>query len=212
MMICKSKPVAVPRILFCLLLVFASTRAAHAAIDASVTISSQAAGGGVFDYTLTLNNLPDSTSSIESLWYSWIPGYDFMSSSPLSFSAPTGWTASAQHVTFYTDGYSAQYVTTTAALAPGGSLQFGFSSLVTPTELAGNDQVFHFYPEQTTYVYSISPEAGVSEALVAQTVPEPSTLTLVAFGTIAGLIGIVCRKLRRSNPVLVNRLSRLSKP
>jgi hypothetical protein len=179
------------------LLTFVTTRSARAAIDANVTISSQAAGGGVFDYTLTLNNLADSTASIETLWFSWIPGYDFMSSAPLSFSAPSGWSGSSQHVTFYTDGYSAQYVTTSAALAPGNSLQFGFTSLVTPTELAGNDSIFHAYPEQTTYVYSVSPESGVSEALTAQTIPEPSSLALVAFGSIAGLIGVCSRKLRK---------------
>ena len=213
MMICRYKPTAVsirsfasvlPRrfaitatkTLACLLLMFVTIRAVQAAsIDASVTISSVTAGGGVFDYTLTLNNLPTSTSSIETLWYSWIPGADFMSTNPISTFAPSGWAANVEHAG-PSDGYSVQYTTSTAPLSPNGSLQFGFSSFITPTELAGHSPIFSIYLEDTTFLYSVSVESGNSEELTAETIPEPSTLALVALGTIAGVIGIVSRKLR----------------
>ena len=179
---------------------FAIASAANAAIDASLTISSQDIGGGVFSYSLTLNNLPSSTSPIETLWFSWVPGVDFMSSSPLSTSAPSGWSANIEHGDlgpYYTDGYSVQYTTTIAPLNPGGTLNFGFTSMVTPDELAGNDSVYGYYPELTTYLYSMSVEGGASEQILAQAVPEPGTSILVAIGLLAGFALIRLHNLRR---------------
>jgi len=175
------------------LLTLATTRNAHATIDASVTISST--GTGPFNYTLTLNNLPTSTSPIETLWFSWVPGLDFMSAGPTSTTAPAGWGTYVESGSYY-GGYSIQFTTTSAPLAPGNSLQFAFTSPVTPTELAGNDQIFGYYPELTTYLYSVSVESGVSEQVVAEQVPEPSTLALVGFGTAVAAFGIAWRKLR----------------
>src|SRR6266404_1330974 len=62
-----------------LLLMCVTTRNAHATIDAAVTISSQDAGGGAFNYTLTLNNHAASTSPIETHWFSWILSLNYMS-------------------------------------------------------------------------------------------------------------------------------------
>lgn len=195
----KRLVVAATRIIVSILFLLVAAGSVRAAIDATVTISSQDAGGGVFNYTLTLNNLPTSTSSIETLWYSWIPGLDFMSVAPSSTTAPTGWAGSVQH-TGSIDGYSVQFTTTTAPLDPNTTIQFGFSSTVTPAELAGYSQVpyypFYYYLEDTTFLYSLSVESGDSQELIAETVPEPSTLALVAFGIVAGTIGIACRRLR----------------
>jgi hypothetical protein len=177
------------------LLTLASTRSAHAGIDANVTISSQDAGGGAFNYTLTLNNLSTSTDPIETLWFSWIPGLDFMSVGPTSETAPTGWTTFVESGDYY-GGYSIQFTTTTAPLSPNASLQFAFTSTVTPTELAGNDSIFGYYPELTTYLYSQSVEGGDSESVLAQAIPEPSSLALVGFGTLAAALGIGYRRLR----------------
>jgi len=175
------------------LLTCVTTRSAHAnAIDATVTISS--AGTGPFNYTLTLNNLPTSTDPIETLWFAWVPGVDFMSAAPTSTTPPTGWGTYVE--SGYYGGYSIRFTTTTAPLAPNGTLQFGFTSAVTPAELAGSDSVYHYYPELTTYLYSQSIEGGDSESLLAQQVPEPSTLALVTFGTVAAALGIGYRRLR----------------
>jgi PEP-CTERM motif len=187
---------SVARIIASLGCVLALAGRVHAAMDADVTISSQAAGGGVFNYTLTLNNLPDSTDQIETLWFSWTPGLDFMSSGPLSISSPTGWLGSSQHTTsiYFNDGYSVQYYTTTAPLNPGGSLQFDFSSLVTPTEIAGNDSVYGYYPEVTTFLYSVSIESGDGEQVLAQMVPEPSSFALAALGITAAFGLMITRR------------------
>src|SRR5215472_4073585 len=58
-------------------------------INATALISSQPAGGGLFNYTLTLNNLASSTSPIETFWFAWLPnGDNFLPSSPTSAQAP----------------------------------------------------------------------------------------------------------------------------
>ncbi|HXI83211.1 MAG TPA: PEP-CTERM sorting domain-containing protein [Verrucomicrobiae bacterium] len=179
------------------LLICVTTRDARATIDAAVTISSQDAGGGAFNYTLTLNNHSTSTSPIETLWFSWIPGLDFMSVSPTAETAPTGWDTFVE--TGYYGGYSVRYTTTTAPLNPNGQLQFSFTSTVTSNELAGNDSVFGYYPELTTFLYSQSIEGGDSTSLLAQqvtAVPEPSSIALVGFGIVAAAFGIGCRRLR----------------
>ncbi len=179
-----------------LLLMCVTTRNAHATIDAAVTISSQDAGGGAFNYTLTLNNHAASTSPIETLWFSWIPGLDFMSVGPTAETAPTGWDTFVE--TGYYGGYSVRYTTTTAPLNPNGQLQFSFTSTVTSNELAGNDSVFGYYPELTTYLYSQSIEAGDVTSVLAQqvaAVPEPSTLALVGLGTLVAALGIAGRRL-----------------
>ena len=177
---------------------FGSARNAHATIDASLTVSSQDAGGGNFNYTLTLKNLATSTSPIETLWFSWVPGLDFMDVAPTAESGPTNWDIFVESG-FYYAGYSIRWTTTTADLNPGGQMQFNFTSPITPVDLAGNDHFFGYYPELESYVYSQSIEGGNSEALIAEQIPEPSTVALVGFGTIAALIGISCRKLRFRN-------------
>jgi len=50
-----------------------------------------------FNYTLTLNNSAASTANIETFWFSWVPGQDFMAVSPTNIVAPSGWTDAITH-------------------------------------------------------------------------------------------------------------------
>src|SRR5258708_3991709 len=81
------------RLLLSLLFVLGTACSIQAqSILANAQISGQAAGGGGYNYTITLNNTAASTSPIGTFWYSWIPGEDFLPSSPTSVQPPTGLT------------------------------------------------------------------------------------------------------------------------
>ena len=66
-------------------------RALMATINASGVISSTAAGTG-FNYSITLTNASSSNAGIGTFWYSWVPGEDFLATSPTSVTPPPGWT------------------------------------------------------------------------------------------------------------------------
>ena len=61
-----------------------------ATINASAVISSTAAGPD-FNDTITLSNASSSDSGIGTFWFAWIPGEDFLATSPISVSPPSGW-------------------------------------------------------------------------------------------------------------------------
>jgi hypothetical protein len=61
-----------------------------ASITASAVISSTPTGAN-FNYNITLTNSASSTSPIGTFWFAWVPGKDFLGTSPISETAPTGW-------------------------------------------------------------------------------------------------------------------------
>src|SRR5438477_9278479 len=65
-------------------------RALMATIDASGVISSTAAGPNT-NFTITLANASSSDAGIGTFWFAWVPGEDFLATSPTSVSPPTGW-------------------------------------------------------------------------------------------------------------------------
>ena len=99
-----------------------------ATINASATISS-VPDGPDFNYTLTLNNASTSNSGIGTFWYAWVPGEDFMATSPISVTPPAGWTNNITNAG-PTDGYAIQFLasSTASAVQPGSSLTFSFVS------------------------------------------------------------------------------------
>lgn len=161
-------------------------------------INGQTAGGGLYDYTITLNNEAGSASSLETFWYSWVPGANFLPSNPTTISAPSGWAAAVTHVSAG-DGYGIQFTTSTSPLNPGSSLEFGFSSSDTPTAIAGDSPFYPGTPVGTSFVYSGGPFAGSSQQFVVQSVPEPMSLTLAEMGFV-GLVLVDWRRKHRGNP------------
>lgn len=115
--------------------IVASAAVSHAALTGTAVVSGSPIGGGVYHYTITLNNT--GTTTIGTLWFAWIPGANFMATVPTSITSPAGW--SAQVV----GGAGASSILWQANNAPsrlaaGGSLTtFAFNSTTTPAQMAG---------------------------------------------------------------------------
>jgi len=150
---------------------------AHTLPAQTLSASGQLSGtasNGAFSYTLTLSNSNASTTNIETFWFSWVPGADFMPANPTDIKTPAGWTDQITHGGSG-DGYAIQFVTSTAPLAPGGSLTFTFTSTSSPATMAGHSSYYSTTLIGTSFVYSGPPETGASDEFVVETVPESST-------------------------------------
>jgi hypothetical protein len=150
-------------------------------IQADATITATPDGSN-FDYTITLTNTSGpGNDGIATLWFSWVPGQDFMPSRPLSVTLPSGWKDVITHGNG-NDGFAIQFdvITTADILAPGGSLTFGFTSADSPAALMGNSPSHPDHPVLTSFVYSQGPLRGDGEQFTAAfaSVPEPSSLWL----------------------------------
>jgi hypothetical protein len=154
----------------------------HAAINATATLSTQQLGPNSYEYSVTLNNTGDT--NIGTYWFSWIPGYDFLTPSPTQVSSPAGWTGGVQQDGFLT-GYYALEWTTNTPLAAGQSLSgFKFDTSESPSALMGTSY-FAGYPVATSYVYIGASEASPGQLFnTSITVPEPMTLAPVALAAV----------------------------
>lgn len=154
--------------------------------------------GPNYDYTITLDNI--GTTPIETFWFAWVPGENFMHTSPLNgtVQAPSGWTGTVTHGTT-TDGYGIEFLTSTTPLAAGNSTTFQFQSADTPAELAGNSVFYSTTPVGTSTIYSGGPFASPTASFVAQPVPEPSALGLLLAGCLWPFANRFVRVARRTD-------------
>jgi hypothetical protein len=149
-------------------------------IDASGQISGVAAGGGLYDYTLTVSEASDTTTPIASFWYSWVPGGFFLPSDPSSAAGPTGWSAGiVANSIQYSSG------STATDIAPGTSKTFSYVASFSPAQLAATPN------SGITYAYAGAVDASTPfEAFtVTEVVPEPSATSLLAIPLVGWLIG-----------------------
>jgi PEP-CTERM motif len=167
-------------------LAFGTVTSVHAQGQiASGTVSGS--GSGPYTYNLTFSDAAGATSPIGSVWYAWVPGFFYLPGTPSSASAPSGWTATVS-------GNSVQYV----ANAPANDIQAGQT-------LSGFSYIAAFTPAQL----AAAPNSGRSDAysaglfsdggniFVVSTVPEPSTLALLASG--GAVLWIVARRKSPAN-------------
>ncbi len=162
-------------------------------------VISDTAGSGVYDYSIALTNSSQSGSAIGSFWYAWMPGQDYLSSYPISVTAPSGWTAQVTSGGG-SDGYGIQFVANSASndIQPGSSLNFSFISTDPPSTVDGNSQIYSGVPVGTSAVYPGAPIndggtpfvvsatvtlASISVTPASSSVPNGATDALTAIGT-----------------------------
>ena len=160
---------------------------AQGAINATATISATAAGGGLFNYTITLQNT--GTSALQSLWYGWTPSGDNLNPSTLSlsgFGSSLGWSGSALGNSIVWQGNGSDM------LAGGASATFTFESDATLAQITAS-------PSGESFAYTggfdASPSTSVFSPVVA--VPEPSSLGLLAAGLPVALLAFRRLKISR---------------
>jgi hypothetical protein len=187
---------ATARLLGIALIVGGAAGSAHAQGTLAVTgqVTGTPAGGGLYDYTITLQNSAASTATVGTFWYGWVPGVFYLPTSPTSVTAPNGWTCSTPSLGGI---FSIEFVASTSAsyIQPGGSLNFSFVSSDTPALIGGNSPAHPTTPTGTSFVYSAGPFSIPGQQFVVSSVPEPSALALLVAG--AGGLWVAARRRMR---------------
>ena len=137
-----------------------------ATINASGVISSTAAGAD-FNYTINLTNASSSNAGIGTFWYAWVPGEDFLATSPISVSPPAGWTDNITNMGAG-DGFAIQFLANSPAndVQPGSSLSFSFTSADSPASVNGNSVFYPGTPAGTSIVYPQGPFSDAGHQFV----------------------------------------------
>ncbi|HEY2586260.1 MAG TPA: hypothetical protein VGI81_10900 [Tepidisphaeraceae bacterium] len=134
-------------------------------------------------YAMAINDAADATQPIGTVWFAWVPGEDFLPTSPISETAPSGWRVNAITHAGSNDGYAIQFVASSASsdIPIGGSLSgFGFTTADTPAQIQGNSPFFPGTPVLTTFAYDAGPfsDAGTEFVVAPAVVPEPTSLAV----------------------------------
>ncbi len=178
-----------------------SVASSHAqnTLSATATLSDVPAGG-IFDYTLTLQNT--GSVAINSFWYGWIQGV---------FNLPTTG-SNLQNVQnslawdVINDGNSIQFENNSGStLAAGASMTFTFDSIETPdsfiTDTLDRPVASIAYAAANGPSTFGQSENGIASDPIPTTLvaaPEPSSMTLLALGGFA-LVCAVRKKMQRTN-------------
>lgn len=161
---------------------FASAVSSHAQ-GVTATISDVAVAGG-YDYTIVLTD--SGSTSINSFWYAWTQSGNNLTTLPSSAGNSLGWGNAVQSG----PPYSIEWVNSTGTtLNPGNSGSFTFFSTTTPTDITTAPS-----GESVAYVNGIDFSQGTPGdstgvfSPTLTTVPEPSSIALLAAGALGLLV------------------------
>jgi hypothetical protein len=173
------------------LAVLGGTAQSARAANSAVTIATNKINSTTWQYNLTLSDASASPTNIGTLWYAWIPGQDYLTTTPSSITTPAGWTNDlVVNGGGTTDGYSIRWVANSSAtdLLPGQSLPgFSFESTDPPSTIFGDSVYFPTTPTSTSFTYPGAPFSAGGIQFVATAVPEPVSLAMLT--PIALLLG-----------------------
>jgi hypothetical protein len=167
-------------------LLFLLAPSAFAQVSATATMTASANPSGDYHYTIDLTN--NGTENIETFWFGWLPGLDFLTSYPTATQTPDNWTTYVE--SGYYGGYSLEFYDsgTSSPLTPGQSTSaFQFDSPDSPDVLSQNDPIYGYYPATFSYLYDGTAEesdSGIinSIPITVATTPEPASLVIVGLG------------------------------
>jgi len=151
----------------------------------SGSLISSGANAGDYNYSIDLTNT--GTQSIDFLWFAWTPGQDHLYSTPISASAPTGWSTTILPAGGGS-GASIQFHSSTMSIAAGSSLDFSFITADSPSLVYSNSSYwFPGKPVGTSVLYNGGAFSTPSDTIVVTPTPEPAASGLLAIGSLVGL-------------------------
>jgi hypothetical protein len=163
--------------------------------DPSGTISTVSSGASN-TYAVTVKDAADATEPIGTVWFAWVPGKDFLDTSPTSEISPTGWAVDTISHAGSGDGYAIQWVASSSIydIPVGGSLSgFSFSTADTPAQIAGDSVFYPTTPVLTAFAYDAGPFSDAGTEFVITPAPEPTCLAAIALP-----IALLLRRRRRA--------------
>jgi hypothetical protein len=126
---------------------------------ASATITATPDGE---DWQYSIKLVDSGSTTVGTFWFAWVPGEDFLDTSPSSITSPSGWQEVVTHGG-PNDGFAIQWKasSTSDEIQSGGTLTgFSFVSSESPTALAGDSAFYPGTPMLTTVVYEGEPLSG----------------------------------------------------
>jgi hypothetical protein len=107
----------------------------------------------VYHYDITVTDT--GSTNVGSFWFGWIPGDNFLPTTPSAASSPAGWSNANILAANAFDGASIQWVASSSPITPGHSLSgFDFTTTDSPTALAANSKAHPLAHAMTSFVYS----------------------------------------------------------
>jgi hypothetical protein len=163
--------------------IVASAAVSHAALTGNAVVTGSPMGGGMYHYTVTLNNT--GTTTVGTLWFAWIPGGNFMATVPTGITSPAGWSA---QVVGGAGAASILWQANNAGsrLAAGGTLTtFSFNSTSTPAQLSGFAVSSPSNLVTTSFIYSGAAFSDAGFQFTASVVPAPSAAAFASLSLAA---------------------------